>query len=500
LAHSCLILDPTPGVPSAQLQLALARIHFIEARPAETVRHAEAVLEQLTLPTETHGAAEAALLMGLIAQNDLQCARISAEALLAGTDGPDSQLALAAAVITLGCLAWNEGRAGPALGLVRAGVKRADRFAWEGFRLHPRLELADMLVAIGEFNDAEIVLTECHEEIELSEDALYRAGPVIGRASLHLAAGRPAEAVVDAEAGLSLVQRLGTWLFLPRARRILASITLSRGDLSGALALLGTTVEDTRFASNAVAGGGPLVGGRLLELRQGPGRCVEALASVYDDLPSHKPLLIEEPAAAAWLVRTALAAGDRPRAEAVVACSAQLAADNPTFPSVVAGAAHCRGVLDRDVAALELAGAGHRHPWARASAIEDAGTVLAEHGDGAEARERFEKALDSYDQIGFERDTARVRARLRRLGIRHRHWSHVVRPSWGWESLTDTEVRVSDLVAEGLTNPQVAARMFLSRHTVDFHLRQIFRKLAIGSRVDLTRLALEAKSRTQSPP
>jgi DNA-binding CsgD family transcriptional regulator len=60
----------------------------------------------------------------------------------------------------------------------------------------------------------------------------------------------------------------------------------------------------------------------------------------------------------------------------------------------------------------------------------------------------------------------------------------------GWASLTNTEQSVADLVAEGLTNPQVAGRMFLSRHTVDFHLRQIFRKLAIGSRVELTRLAL----------
>jgi len=49
---------------------------------------------------------------------------------------------------------------------------------------------------------------------------------------------------------------------------------------------------------------------------------------------------------------------------------------------------------------------------------------------------------------------------------------------------------VAGLVAEGLSNQQVATRMFLSRHTVDFHLRHIFRKLGIGSRVVLTRIAL----------
>jgi DNA-binding CsgD family transcriptional regulator len=65
------------------------------------------------------------------------------------------------------------------------------------------------------------------------------------------------------------------------------------------------------------------------------------------------------------------------------------------------------------------------------------------------------------------------------------------RPVAGWESLTESERRVADLVAEGLTNRQVAERAFLSRHTVDFHLRQAFRKLHISSRVELTRMALE---------
>ena len=61
----------------------------------------------------------------------------------------------------------------------------------------------------------------------------------------------------------------------------------------------------------------------------------------------------------------------------------------------------------------------------------------------------------------------------------------------GWASLTVTEARVARVVAEGLTNGDVAGRMFLSRHTVDFHLRQIYRKLGIRSRVELTRLVVE---------
>ena len=65
------------------------------------------------------------------------------------------------------------------------------------------------------------------------------------------------------------------------------------------------------------------------------------------------------------------------------------------------------------------------------------------------------------------------------------------RPVTGWDSLTDTEQAVAGLVAEGLNNNQVAARMYISTHTVAHHLRQAFRKLSIASRVELTRIVIE---------
>jgi DNA-binding CsgD family transcriptional regulator len=64
-------------------------------------------------------------------------------------------------------------------------------------------------------------------------------------------------------------------------------------------------------------------------------------------------------------------------------------------------------------------------------------------------------------------------------------------PAFGWESLTDTERSVIELVAQGLTNRQAAEQLFLSHHTVGFHLRSIFCKLAVSSRVELTRAAIE---------
>lgn len=64
------------------------------------------------------------------------------------------------------------------------------------------------------------------------------------------------------------------------------------------------------------------------------------------------------------------------------------------------------------------------------------------------------------------------------------------RPAGGWESLTPTELQVVELVAQGLTNPQVAERMFISRGTVKIHLAHIFQKLDVRSRSELTALAV----------
>jgi DNA-binding CsgD family transcriptional regulator len=75
--------------------------------------------------------------------------------------------------------------------------------------------------------------------------------------------------------------------------------------------------------------------------------------------------------------------------------------------------------------------------------------------------------------------------------VRHRHWGTEKRPAAGWKSLTDTELATARLVAQGLRNQQVASQLFISAHTVAFHLRQVFRKLDISSRVELTRIALE---------
>ena len=59
------------------------------------------------------------------------------------------------------------------------------------------------------------------------------------------------------------------------------------------------------------------------------------------------------------------------------------------------------------------------------------------------------------------------------------------RPSSGWDSLTPTELRIVALTAGGLTNPQIAERMFVARGTVKVHLSHVFAKLGVSTRAEL---------------
>jgi DNA-binding CsgD family transcriptional regulator len=86
--------------------------------------------------------------------------------------------------------------------------------------------------------------------------------------------------------------------------------------------------------------------------------------------------------------------------------------------------------------------------------------------------------------IRFGHTAGSRHASSRRAPERHRQ-------SFGWSSLRDSELGIAELVAAGMTNREIGERLYLSRHTVDFHLRQIFRKLGITSRVELTRLVVE---------
>jgi DNA-binding CsgD family transcriptional regulator len=212
----------------------------------------------------------------------------------------------------------------------------------------------------------------------------------------------------------------------------------------------------------------------------------------YEERTSILPLFPADVTDEPQLTRMAMAAEDQELAVASVHTAERRALANPALPAIVGAAAHARGLLDGSVDLLEGA-VEHlertSRPLALSSALEDLAAqrfALGRHEDGIPDLER---ALATYVDAGAAWDARRVRAKLRARGVRRRATASPRRPDTGWAAMTDSELAVARLVALGLTNRDVAERLFVSPHTVNSHLRQIFAKLDIKSRVALTRLA-----------
>jgi DNA-binding CsgD family transcriptional regulator/tetratricopeptide (TPR) repeat protein len=193
------------------------------------------------------------------------------------------------------------------------------------------------------------------------------------------------------------------------------------------------------------------------------------------------------------MVRIALAANDTHLAEQTVLAAHRRAQDNPDVATIGAVAAHTAGLRHQspeDLArAVDLFDDGHR-PLALASALEDLGRLAIARGDTPAGTAAFDRALSLWVGSGAEWDSARVRRRLRSLGIRRRLLS-APRPRKGWAALTDSEMKVVQLIAAGQTNREASEQLFISPHTVSSHLRRAFAKLDVNSRAELARLAAD---------
>ncbi len=117
-----------------------------------------------------------------------------------------------------------------------------------------------------------------------------------------------------------------------------------------------------------------------------------------------------------------------------------------------------------------------------------AGRALARAGDGDRAASELQHAAQEFEARGALRYRNEAERELRKLG---RHIHRRTRPgktdATGMESLTERELQLARLVVDRKTNPQIAAELFLSQKTVETHLRNIFRKIGVSSRVELAR-------------
>jgi ATP/maltotriose-dependent transcriptional regulator MalT len=272
---------------------------------------------------------------------------------------------------------------------------------------------------------------------------------------------------------------------------IAAVICFHRGDFAAARGHLAAAEALVRRIGNRVLG--PLALARSLDHEQARA-LPEALATLtagfadnneqLDEIEEIEDLLADG-------VRLAMKTGDPGIAQALAGHAATLAAGSQV-PHREANALHCRGLLDHD--ATQLLAAADRYeqagrPLLRAQALEAAAGEFIRSGDRAQARTAFTRAVEVYGSLDAAADVARLQAGFRAHGIRRGPHAKHRQARSGWDSLTPTETKIAALVEAGLSNPEIAAKLLLSRRTIATHVSHILKKLDVHSRTDIAREA-----------
>jgi DNA-binding CsgD family transcriptional regulator len=282
-----------------------------------------------------------------------------------------------------------------------------------------------------------------------------------------------------------------------------ALIALHRDQLSTAREHLAPYPEDLADLDHHVRINAlQLVRARAL-LAEREGRREDAVSMLEETITDeYESMVLERHGWLAFLVRTALAADRQELAEAAEQAMAKDAAKDPR-PDYLATAQQCTGLLTGDPAPLRQALAYHRNTHRTpdaASCAEDLAAVLAATGDTAAARAAMHEAAHAYQTIGAAGELARADARWRTHGLRRGVQCTCKRPATGLASLTPTEHRIAQLVAEGLSNPGIAERLYSSRRTVQTHVSRILAKLDMHSRTEIVRMLAPTLHRTPRRP
>jgi len=266
-----------------------------------------------------------------------------------------------------------------------------------------------------------------------------------------------------------------------------ARVYLHRGDLDEARKLL----EGPNAASEASSCG--LIGAEWsasrgwLAWEEGrlPEACAHLARAGADSVMGTYNTISAGPSFLALRVDALLRLGRAEEAAAAVSGFEAFNLGHERFRAAALTAARFRlaPVLERALAA-ERAAAAAPWPWLHALVGCWRGEFLRDTGAAEDACKRFEA-------IGAQLGIRRVQAVLRGLGVR------LPRQEYGADALSPREIEVADLVAEGLSNPAIARRLYLSRPTVASHVTHILTKLGFSSRAQIA--AWAAQRRVPTP-
>ncbi|OBA59562.1 LuxR family transcriptional regulator [Mycobacterium sp. 1100029.7] len=406
------------------------------------------------------------------------------EAAAAAASAGDLESSMLSAV-ALACLDCANGYVDRALhrveelqGLTLAGDMTAHHLA--------AIHLANLLAVVGRLEDAAALVTSSTKKAQLERDGMALHIWGLTASLVELAAGRLSAARAALE-GLPTPQRTGPTFVDARRMFILAEVAARTDDRT----LLREKISEARgvYSNGSPAARRDAAGALGLAAWQRDD-IHEALRWLGGDVSQLvTPIVPNVLDQLTLTARVASAAGDAGLRGRLLDAVAVLERERPGIPLFSAVAQHTHGILERDADALVAAAESLQsssRPLLYAGAAEDAGGELSRAQRNAEAFDQLNAAFDTYVECEASADARRVGRTLRRLGVERR----IVTPraKTGWDSLTDSELTVVQLIAEGATNRDVAQQLHLSPHTVKTHLHNAFAKLGIASRAQLTHL------------
>jgi len=343
-------------------------------------------------------------------------------------------------------------------------------------------------VILGTLDQHEDALAAAREARQLA----HQVGTMVRLAQAHSALGQLLFDTGQWDEAIAEVEVLHQDLKEPAAAccdlGIAAVICFHRGEIDAARRHIAAAVPHATQLGNRVVG--PLALARSLDREQSDA-LPEALAELTAGFADNTEELLEIEDLLADAVRLATTIGDIGTAKAIAEHATALAADS-AIPHRQANALYCRGLIDHDATRLLRAadcyGEAGR-PLPSAKALEAAAGDFVGTDDRGPARAAFARAAEIYTSLGAAADVARLQARFRAHGIRRGPHAKHRRARSGWDSLTPTEMKVAAFVELGLSNPEIAARLFLSPRTVATHVSHILKKLDVHSRIDIAREA-----------
>lgn len=333
---------------------------------------------------------------------------------------------------------------------------------------------------------------EAHRWYRRAVDAARAAGAVgllpfqlSAQALAHWRQGSWAAALSTAGEAVSFAEETGWRTEMPNSLVALALVEAGMGREEDCRTHCEDAVSMAERTGARVVDARANIASALLDL--GAGRFADAATRLERVAAFAAATDLGDPLLVSWAADAVEAAvrGDRPDLAKTAYAQAVAEAEASGRPTALAREARCRALLSDDAetaeAAIAEALAHHEKadwPFEEARTLLVQGELLRRDRRRSRARVALERAADLFDRLGATAFADRAAEELRAVGGRTRAPSKAA-------GLTPQETTIALVVAEGVTNAEAAARLFLSPKTIEYHLSSVYRKLGIKSRNQL---------------